>query len=413
MSGKPGRQTPGQLRLRKSAEKEFGRRASLMAARDRPAEELLHELQVHQIELEMQNEAMRQAQVELEESRDRYVDLYEFAPVGYLTLTPEAIISKINLTGSSLLGEERKKLLDRRFERLIVPECRDRWQGCFLEALGKGGARSCELTLQRCDGSRFHAGLDCMRVGAGSEPDAVSVVLTDITGRKRIEDELREYQELMRELAALTVASREAEYKHIAREVHDELGQLLTALRMEVSLLRIQFGKHNPALMGKIKNILALADKAIQGARDVTANLRPAALDMGIVPAIRWLCDNFSGHVETACTLRVADNPALDDVHTVAIFRIVQESLTNVVRHAGANSVEIMIGQQGGNVVVEVRDDGKGFDLTALPAKKSFGLMGMRERALAVGGKVEIASAPSKGTAVSVRIPINPGRDAS
>ncbi|HEU0282472.1 MAG TPA: PAS domain S-box protein [Gallionella sp.] len=235
------------------------------------------------------------------------------------------------------------------------------------------------------------------------------VTFADITERKRIEIELQEYQQLMRELAALTVASREAEHKHIAREVHDELGQLLTALRMDISLLRIQFGKHDPVMMEKIKEMLALADKAIQGVRNVAANLRPAALDMGVVPAIAWLCDNFSGHAATACTFQVVNDPVdLDDARTVAVFRIVQESLTNVARYAAANSVEITIGRHGEDVFVEVRDDGKGFDPAAISAKNSFGLMGMRERALAVGGKVEITSAPSKGTVVSVHIPIKP-----
>jgi len=410
MSKKSGRQDTDQLR--KSAEAKLARRAPLTGAPARPAVDMLHELQVHQIELEMQNEAMRQAQVELEESRDRYVDLYEFAPVGYLTLTPEAMISKINLTGAALLGEERKKLLDRRFERFIVPEDRDRWHVYFMQVLEKSGAHGCELEFQRGDGSGFNDILDCICIKADSGTKAVRVTFTDISRQKKTENELREYHQLLREMSALAVASREAEFKHIAREVHDELGQLLTALRMDVSLLRIQFGKRDPILMEKIKNILALADKAIQGVRDVTANLRPAALDMGIVPAIRWLCDNFSGRADTACTLRVVDHPSgLDDARTVAMFRIVQESLTNVARYAGANSVEIMIGQHGDDAIVEVRDDGKGFDPASIPAKKSFGLMGMRERALAVGGKVEIASAPSEGTVVSVRIPIKSWRD--
>ena len=349
----------------------------------RPVEELLHELQVQHLELEMMAEQLRSSQIALEESRDRYIDLYDFAPVGYLTLTPEAIISEINLTGAELLGMGRKKLLGRRFVQSVAPEDSERWYKQFLEGLKKNGTYSCELALQRGDGSRFHAGLECVCIKAGNNPNAVRVALTDITERnrarimlyeseeklhaifesmfdgiliadtetrqfaagnpaicrmlgyspeelarigvadihpqqnlphiieqfdkqlhggqnlivdipvkrkdgsvfyvdisaapvsfggknylvgifhditerKQIENELKEHQQLLRTLAAQGVTSREAECKHIAREVHDELGQLLTALRMDISLLRIQFGKHDPALMEKVKDIRAL-----------------------------------------------------------------------------------------------------------------------------------------------------------
>lgn len=267
-----------------------------------------------------------------------------------------------------------------------------------------------EYRFRHKDGAYYwvHDELHIIRDQAGQPLEIVGAWL-DITERKRAELELREYQQLLRELAAQDVASRESEAKHIAREVHDELGQLLTALRMDVSLLRIQFGKRDPDLMKKAKEMLALVDKAIQGVRDVTSNLRPAALDMGIVPAIEWLCNNISGRTDTACTLRVVNNPVeLDEERIVVIFRIVQESLTNIMRYAEANSVEITIGLRGGDVFVEVCDDGKGFNPAALSPKDSFGLMGMRERAMAVGGKVEITSTPSKGTAVSVSIPVKP-----
>lgn len=407
MNKKTGRRSLD--KLREAAEAELDHHIPPNAISAHPVKELLHELHVLQIELEMQNEALRQSQLDLEESRDRYLDLYDFAPVGLLTLTPEAIITEINFAAAEMLREERKKLLGRRFEMFVAPEDSDQWHRRFLEALKKDGAHHCELVLRRGDGSHLHAGAGCLCIKSDGKPAAVRVALTDITGRKQIEFELKEHQQMLRELAAQDVALREAELKHVAREVHDELGQLLTALRMEVSLLRIQSDKHDPVLMKKIEGMLALVDKVIQGVRNVAANLRPAALDMGVVHAIEWLCDNFPERATTACTLRVENDPAgLDDARTAAIYRIVQESLTNVARYAGANSVEITIGRHGGDVTVEVRDDGNGFDPAVVQKKKTFGLLGMRERALAVGGKVEIDSAPSKGTVISVRIPITP-----
>ncbi len=147
-----------------------------------PPEAQLHELQVHQIELEMQNESLRQAQVELEASRDRYVDLYDFAPVGYLTLSRDGLIEQLNLTAATLLGEERQRLRGRRFERYIAVESRESWRRLFT------GARDCDLTLLRGD-APFHARLECRYLDG--ERQQLRVALTDISARRQAEEELR------------------------------------------------------------------------------------------------------------------------------------------------------------------------------------------------------------------------------
>jgi PAS domain S-box-containing protein len=177
-------------RLRDEAEAELAR-APPGDTKTRSAEELLHELQVHQIELEMQNETLRQAQATLEESRDRYASLYEFAPVGYLTLTDADLISEINLTGVGLLGEDRKRLLGRRFASFVASDDRDRWQRHFLHALRHAGKQTCELRLVRGDGTTFEANLDCRRTAVDEATPALRIVLTDITARKMAEGELR------------------------------------------------------------------------------------------------------------------------------------------------------------------------------------------------------------------------------
>ncbi|MEC4683915.1 MAG: diguanylate cyclase, partial [Nitrospirota bacterium] len=150
---------------------------------------LIHELRVHQIELEMQNEELRQAHVALEETRDRYFDLYEFAPVGYLTLSSEAIIKEVNLTGAALLGD-RARLLNHRFSSRVILEDRDRWYRHFLYTLRHGGKQNCELTLVRGDKTTFNAFLNSVHIPDGQFP-AVRVALTDISERKRMDEELR------------------------------------------------------------------------------------------------------------------------------------------------------------------------------------------------------------------------------
>jgi diguanylate cyclase (GGDEF)-like protein/PAS domain S-box-containing protein len=178
-------------RLRAEAEAQLAR-APQAGARARPSQELLHELEVHQIELEMQNEELRRAQLALEESRDRYVDLYEFAPVGYLSLTADGLISGMNLTGAVLLGEDRKRLLHRRFQKFVIREDRDRFHVLFTGLMQSGERQTLELGCQRADGSRFHAQLDCVRVEAGVNPPAARITLADVTERKRAEVALQE-----------------------------------------------------------------------------------------------------------------------------------------------------------------------------------------------------------------------------
>ncbi len=157
----------------------------------RPADELLHELQVHQIELEIQNETLRESQLALEESRDRYVDLYEFAPVGYLTLTATGQIAEINLTGAALLGVERKRLQHRRFDAYVAPKDRERWRRVFVAAMGADARQQADVGLQRGDGGVFPASVDCLRMGGDGAPAMVRVALADISQRRHAEEELR------------------------------------------------------------------------------------------------------------------------------------------------------------------------------------------------------------------------------
>lgn len=157
----------------------------------RPAEVLMHELLVHKVELEMQNEELRRAHVALEEARDRYFDLYEVAPVGYITLNREGLIGEINLTGSALLGVDRAKLIARRFSKFVAPQDQDRWHRLFLSLMkhAAGERQAFGLEMTRADGSTFYAYLDCLRREALDSPPMLRVTLTDISNIKLTEKE--------------------------------------------------------------------------------------------------------------------------------------------------------------------------------------------------------------------------------
>ncbi|NKI72527.1 diguanylate cyclase [Collimonas pratensis] len=218
---------------------------------------------------------------------------------------------------------------------------------------------------------------------------------------------LKEHQ--ARERAYELEASREEERKRMTREIHDELGQHLSALRMGVSVVGLEFGGKNPSLQGKIERMVALVDTTIKVVRNVVSSLRPSALDMGIVSALEWLAQEFRDNTGMPCRLDVREESIiLDDARATTIFRIAQESLTNISRHAQASQVEISLDRKEQHYLLEVRDNGRGFDASA-QKKKSFGLIGIRERALMLGGEVAVFSLPGVGTTIRVSIPITDG----
>lgn len=238
---------------------------------------------------------------------------------------------------------------------------------------------------------------------------SVMVVGRDITAIHHAEKKLEDSHTRLRLLAKQREVSREEEGKRIAREIHDELGQHLTSLRMGISLLRIQFSKDNPQLHERVVHLMGLTDKTIQVVRNVATRLRPNVLNMGLTPALEWLRDEFiSRHLGCSCRLIAPEKEVkLNDEQATAAFRVVQESLTNISRHAHASEVLIFLVRHEDAVVLTVRDNGCGFDCERRK-EDTFGLLGMRERGRMLGGKVEIESHQSAGTQVTLTIPLNP-----
>ena len=277
------------------------------------------------------------------------------------------------------------------------------------EAHNSGRSTGQQFELHLPQGSAwFELSVTRKPTESGQAPRFI-VLSRDITERKRMEGELAASQHLLRQLAARSETAREDERKHLAREIHDELGQYLLALRLGVSVLELQFGATNPALQDNAQRLVEMVDATIKVVRDVVASLRPTALDMGIASGLEWLVGGYSGRTNLQFELNVCeDEVLLDDQRATAIFRIVQESLTNIVRHAQASKVAITLERNEAHYILEVRDNGRGFD-PALRKEKSFGLLSIRERALMLGGEVEVASAPGRETAIRVRIPIHEG----
>jgi len=195
------------------------------------------------------------------------------------------------------------------------------------------------------------------------------------------------------------------ERKRIAREVHDELGQILTGLQMNVSRLIHRYAGNSPALREHVQETMMLTEKALGVARNVASALRPAVLDMGIAVALEWLAGRFGANTGIKCHVHIADDDIqADENQAIALYRITQESLTNVARHAKANRVDISLSKNATDYVLKIRDNGEGFDIEVRKAG-SFGLVGIRERAFILGGTVDIDSGLDRGTEITVHMP--------
>lgn len=235
-----------------------------------------------------------------------------------------------------------------------------------------------------------------------------AMLKSEVTERKRAEEELRQSHEQLRNLSAHIESMRETERTSIAREVHDELGQALTAIKMDLSWLNKRLPEEQEAIIKKIREMSRLIDTTIQTVKRISTDLRPGILDdLGLVAAMEWQVQEFQERTRIKCTLTAeSENMNLDRKLATAVFRILQEALTNVARHADAARVAVSLKRRTGQLVLQVRDNGKGITEKQIAHPRSFGLIGMRERARSWNGSVKIDGISDKGTSVTVSIPL-------
>jgi PAS domain S-box-containing protein len=281
-----------------------------------------------------------------------------------------------------------------------------------LEVLRAPSSYSVTFRFRRKDGtyawmeSLGHTQFD-QKSGAVTEIDAVS---RDVGGRMRVEEQLRRQGEELRALARHLESVRDDEHAAMVRVIHDEIGQALTALRLDLSWVVRRLPARSTALRRKLDEMMALNDGTIEASRRMVADLRPPILDdLGLVPALEWYLEHVEARTKVRARLDVDAEP-LDVTGPVALtaYRIVQEALTNVARHAEAKHVTVRLGIQAGALLLEIADDGTGMRSDTAESARSFGIMGMRERALAHGGALEVAPSAGGGTIVRATIPLEP-----
>jgi signal transduction histidine kinase len=242
------------------------------------------------------------------------------------------------------------------------------------------------------------------------------VVASDLSERRREEEELRRSRARLQELASGLEEAREAERTRVAREIHDELGQSLVGLTMDVAWIASRLPDDAPELRERSAAMRALLDATADSVRRIAAELRPGVLDdLGLEAAVRWQAGEVTRRSGLPVSVTIDPLPELDPALATALFRVLQEALTNVVRHASASRVEVRLAARGGMILLEVVDDGIGLPAAATDGRRRLGLLGMEERVRTWGGILELASRPGAGTVMRVELPVpgpNRGRSA-
>ena len=312
-----------------------------------------------------------------------------------------------NRAASQYAGKSANEIIGRDDYAFLPSDHAERLHAIHRQIIALNDVRTLEETLNTAIGKRILLGTGGPLYDVDGQVIGTYGIVRDITDRKKQEQELVQSKRKLRELSAYRDKVREDERAYIARELHDDLGQYLTALRMDANLIQMTFAQDNPELADRLGGMKSLIDHVITEIRSVITRLRPMTLDLGLISATEWLVADYEERTGTKCHLKVSDpDLQLDNDQSTIVFRILQESLTNVARHARADRVDIGIKIVDGVLQLEVRDNGRGFNPAVVRHKKTFGLMGIRERVLIYGGRAKIHSQLGKGVTVRVTLPL-------
>ena len=352
------------------------------------------------------------------ESEAQLLAIVESAMDAIITVDSAQRIVLFNRAAEQVFRCRREEALGGPVERFLPVRYRAAHRG-HIERFGRTGTTSrrmgdnATLAAIRADGSEefpIEASISRTEI-AGRH--YYTVILRDVTARRQAEDLLKKQQEELRELSAQVLEAREEEKTLIARELHDELGQLLTAMKMDLSWLRERLPAFDHALTAKAQQMNQVLDQTVGSVRRIAADLRPLMLDdLGLADAAGWLVEDFARRSGIECRIDLPPAERLEALGrdiAIAVYRVLQEALTNVARHSGAKHAWAVIEAADGALMLEIEDDGRGIDAEELAKSRSLGLKGMRERMLYHGGTLEVSRAPRGGTRVRASMPLADG----
>jgi PAS domain S-box-containing protein len=415
--------------------------------------QLLHELQVNQLELEMQNAELLEARDKVETLLETYTDLYDFAPIGYFSVDDEGLILEVNLVGAALLGIERSRLINRRLQSFVASTSRTTFLAFLKKVFTGPGKQICEASFLNERGTPFWA--DLQAASASSLRGArkwCRMAISDLTTLKQAEEvrrrleglaeankelkleiiqrqkgevalkkseahyahlfeQSRQMQEQLRHLSRQLLLTQEEERKRISRELHDEIVQTLVGINVHLASLTTKAPFNIKDFKEKIARTQRLVEKSVTIVHRFARELRPTVLDdLGLIPALQSYIKDFTKRTNIRIHFTaVAGVEQLNSTKRTVLYRVAQSALANVDKHAHASHVKVSIRQRDGAIRLEIHDNGKSFEMERVlfaQRHKRLGLLGSRERVEMVGGKFGVESAPGQGTTITAEIPI-------
>jgi PAS domain S-box-containing protein len=407
----------------------FDDMAMALEARQREADEAKNALAATHQELEIRiqlrtsdlvkaNDALHAALVERERAEEALKKLssaLEQTADSVIITRRDGVIEYVNPAFEALTGYGAADVLGKT-PRILKSGVHDRaFYGTLWRTILSGQVYRAVVVNRKREGLLYFEAKTITPL-RNNEGDITHFISTgrDITEQKRAEEDLRESREGLRLLAGHLESIREDERSRISREIHDELGQVLTGLKFDLSRLVAKPPEDRAELIERVDTMLQLMDQTIRSVRRIATELRPGVLDdLGLEAAIEWQSREFQERTGIRCRFvsTLADAHLPDELAT-AVFRILQETLTNVARHSGASSVNVALKSIEGRLILTVRDDGKGISEEEAEGRRSLGLLGMRERALLLGGYLTVTGRPGRGTTVvlDVQLPPNASR---
>ena len=351
--------------------------------------------------------ATRQAEEALRESEGRYRTLFRATEDGVFITAEEGQIIALNPAGQRLFGFKKTEALSR-YNASDFYVNRDDRKG-FLKALHrKGFVRNLEIPYRKNDGTTFIGQLTATLSKDVESQPLIMGIIRDITQRKQTEMELRASRKDLKNLSEHLHTLLENEKKEISRRIHDELGQQLTALKMDLFWLNRRFSDRQPLLSEKIRAMSTMIDDTIHTVQNICEELRPALLDnLGLVPAMEWQLKNL--RQRTGLTIDFSVTPrelGIAQEDATLVFRLFQELINNIFLHSQAKKVKITLKNDDNLVTLIVRDNGLGITEAQINDSRSFGILGMRERVDARGGQIKIRGLAGKGTVVDITLPL-------
>jgi signal transduction histidine kinase len=387
--------------LRQRAEARLSEKGT---AADRPIKDadlrrLLHELEVHQIELELQNEQLQRAHAAAEDMLMKYTALYDFAPTGYFTLDREGTIRGLNLAGASLLGTQRSNLLNRRFDLLITPGKRPAFTAFLSHAFGSGTKEVCETLLQPEGNPPRWVWIEACEAVSGPE---CHLTVIDVTMRKTAETDRARLERQVQ-------AASEREQQCIGESLQEDLCQRLAEIEAAVAALAKALKRKGRSQSGLADDIAAKVHECLEHARRFADMLQPVSLlEQGLLAAVGHLADHVQKSTGIHCDFKGEDLPHIAAADANHLYRIAQEALNNAVQHAAASQIDVGLSRTGGGVTLTIADDGAGM-VEPSDQGSGLGLQIMRYRSDLLGAALSIQSKPGRGTVVACCYPVAGG----